>query len=322
MGDNEDQYRCVVSNQCDTSTDTSAAATLTVTCPTITVGELPDGVLGTPYAQTNTASGGGAPYTFATNGTGSLPPGLSYASDGSLTGTPTTLGAFTFTVVATDTNNCTGSSNYTVTVTCPAITIDQATLPAGTIGVPYNQTNTASGGTTNYTYAVSGTLPLGLSYDNGVLSGTPTNTTSGIFTVTATDTDNCQGSQTYTVAVNCATITFSPSSLTNATRKVAYSNPITASGGLAPYTYAASGLPAGMSITTNGLLNGKPTVYGLYNITVTVTDAANCTAEKVYPLSVSVAGGDTIGPVTVIMSPKAGQLRAHLHLGDGDGQGD
>jgi len=64
-------------------------------------------------------------------------------------------------------------------------------LRAGTIGVPYSQTLTASGGTTPYTWAVmSGSLPSGLSLSNaGVLSGTPTGAgnSPSIFTVSITD---------------------------------------------------------------------------------------------------------------------------------------
>ena len=53
--------------------------------------------------------------------------------------------------------------------------VNPLNLPSGTIGVAYNQTITASGGTSPYTFAVtSGSLPSGLSLDtSGILSGTP-----------------------------------------------------------------------------------------------------------------------------------------------------
>ena len=86
-------------------------------CTTITVNPatLPNGFVGTAYSQTLTATGGTAPYTFTVT-TGSLPNGLTLASGGALTGTPTTLGTFTFTVTATDNTGCTGTRAYTVIV--------------------------------------------------------------------------------------------------------------------------------------------------------------------------------------------------------------
>ena len=55
-------------------------------CPPIAVtGPLPDGVVGTPYSQALTASGGTAPYTFSIL-TGSLPAGVQLSSDGLVSG--------------------------------------------------------------------------------------------------------------------------------------------------------------------------------------------------------------------------------------------
>ena len=54
-----------------------------------------------------------------------------------------------------------------------------------------------------------------------------------------------------------------------------YSQQLSASGGNLPYTWSASGLPAGLSIDPNtGLISGTPTTAGLVNVTVSVTDTA------------------------------------------------
>ncbi|MGW4646680.1 M4 family metallopeptidase, partial [Kitasatospora sp. NPDC004289] len=50
---------------------------------------------------------------------------------------------------------------------------------------------------------------------------------------------------------------------------------INASGGTAPLTFSATGLPAGLSISTSGKITGTPTTEGTSNVTVTATDAAN-----------------------------------------------
>ena len=77
---------------------------------------LATGTEGSSYSQAITASGGIAPYAFAMTA-GSLPSGLSLATNGVLTGTPTSAAFSTsFTVTATDTNGCIGTSNYSITI--------------------------------------------------------------------------------------------------------------------------------------------------------------------------------------------------------------
>lgn len=86
---------------------------------------------------------------------------------------------------------------------CPEIAISPATLPDATVGLAYNQTISASGGTAPYTYSVTmGSLPTGLTLNSstGVLSGTPTAGGTFTFTVTATDNEGCTGTATYTIS--------------------------------------------------------------------------------------------------------------------------
>jgi hypothetical protein len=183
---------------------------------TISPTTLPDGQAGTTYSQTLAASGGTAPYTFTE--TGNLPAGLILSSDGALTGTPTTAGASSFTVTATDAESNTGSQAYTLTVdSAPAppappappkatIAISPASLPDGMVGAAYSQALTASGGTAPYMYGVSaGVLPPGLDLSSdGALTGTPTTAGASSFTVTATDAESNTGSQAYTLTVDSA----------------------------------------------------------------------------------------------------------------------
>jgi hypothetical protein len=163
--------------------------------------------VGVAYNQTITASGGTGPYTFSVTA-GALPTGLlPLTSGGIISGTPTTAGTFTFTVTATDKNGCTGLQAYTIVInapTCPPITLLPAPpLPQGTVGVAYNQTITASGGTAPYTYSVSGTLPTGLSLNTGTgaITGTPTAVGVFSFIITARDANLCTGLLGYTVTI-------------------------------------------------------------------------------------------------------------------------
>jgi hypothetical protein len=198
----------------------NAAYTLAVTCPTITVapaaGALPGGNTSAAYSQTISASGGTSPYTFAVTA-GSVPTGLTLATGGAISGTPTALGNASFTVTATDANGCTGSAAYTVNVTCGAIAVAPGSLPNGTQNSAYSQTITASGGTGPYTFAVtSGTLPAGLTLAaGGALTGTPTGTGTSNFDVTATDANACTGVQSYALTIDPAAVnTVSPVSAT------------------------------------------------------------------------------------------------------------
>jgi hypothetical protein len=73
---------------------------------------LPPGMAQTPYAQTITASGGTAPYTFSI-AAGALPVGLTLnAASGLISGTPATSGLFNVTIRATDSVGCQGSRAY------------------------------------------------------------------------------------------------------------------------------------------------------------------------------------------------------------------
>ena len=91
---------------------------VTIVCPTITVNPAtaPNGFVGTAYIQTFGGGGGTGPYTFV-RVSGTLPPGLTLNGiTGTLSGTPTTQGSYTFTIEATASNGCTGTRDYTVTI--------------------------------------------------------------------------------------------------------------------------------------------------------------------------------------------------------------
>jgi hypothetical protein len=169
---------------------------------TLAPANLPNGVVGTPYVQVITAESGLAPFTFGVT-SGSLPPGLALAPDGTLSGTPTTTGSFAFTVSVTDVGGVPGSRPYTMSVTCPVISLTPGTLPDGQVGVAYSVSFSGSGGTAPYTFeVVAGTLPAGLSLSPaGELTGTPTAPGAAALTLRATDALGCDGDEVYTLAV-------------------------------------------------------------------------------------------------------------------------
>ncbi len=291
-----------ITNTATVSTPTEDSTTLTdntandpttvlaAPCPTITVTPMtvPAGVVGTAYPmQTFTATGGAGTYTFALTGT--LPMGLTFASN-QLSGTPMQSGAFNFTVIATDTTTmCTGMRAYTLTVTCPMITVMPTTLPNGIVGTPYQQTLTASGGTASYTFTTVSVLPMGLILSaTGSISGTPMAAGAVSLNVLATDSKGCTGNATVSFQIVCPMITVTPTTLPNATVGTPYlMGTLSASGGTAPYTFTtASTLPMGLTLNSDGTITGTPMAATTVNINVIATDSKGCTGSAAVSFSI------------------------------------
>jgi VCBS repeat-containing protein len=274
---------------------------LVINCPgvVITPSTLQSGAVGTVYPPVSFAQAGGVgAITWAS---GTLPPGMSLSSAGILSGTPTAPGSFNITIRTTDANSCPGVATPTLVVACPAITITPPTtiapntLPSGVAGVLYTaMTFAQSGGVAPIAWSVSaGAVPGGMTFSSaGVLSGTPAVTgVSFAFTVKATDANGCSGVQTVSLAVNpkCPPITISPTALPSGTAGAAYpAISFTQTGGAAPVTWASGALPPGMAFSTAGVLSGTPAATGVFNITVTATDANGCSATLAVPLGIGV----------------------------------
>jgi len=299
------------------SAGTSAPATVSITVsgPTLAITSSSGGTsltaqVGQSFTQTFTFSGGKAPYSnYKILG---IPAGLGVTAFDStsitVSGTPTVSGTFTLTVSGTDSSTGTDPSSgknapftvnqtFSLVISTASMSMSPASgpLPGATAGSTYSQTFTTTGGISPYTYAVSGTLPAGLSLSTGgILSGTPTTAGNYSFTVTSSDASTGAGSPAstsaaYTLTVSAPTLTVTPTSLAGGTAGSAYSQTLSTSGGTAPYTYAVTTgvLPGGLSLSSNGALAGTPTVAGSFSFTVTTTDNLGFTGSKAYTLAVS-----------------------------------
>ena len=92
------------------------------------------------------------------------------------------------------------------------------------------------------------------------------------------------------VTATCGTIMLSPTTLPNGTAAASYNQTITSSGGAAgAYTYAVTSgsLPAGLSLSSGGVLSGTPTSSTAATFTVTATDSGSpaCTDSRSYTLT-------------------------------------
>lgn len=265
--------------------------------PSISPSTFPAGTVTQVYSQVLTPSGLSGTITW-TRTSGTLPPGLSdctgTGATKTLSGTLATAGSYSWTCHATDGTN-TADDAITMTVnSAPAITT-ASPLPEGALGIAYSQTLTASpAGTTPDTWSVStGAVPAGTSLSSaGVLSGTPTTITGSPFSFTArvTDANSIVSTKVFSLTIGTAPTLVTTSPLTVGTIGSAYSVQFAATGDT-PITWTATGIPAGLSLSSGGLLSGTPTTAATSTIQVTATNAAGTQSGAPTGFSITVSAG-------------------------------
>jgi uncharacterized repeat protein (TIGR03803 family) len=169
--------------------------------PQVTTISLPNGTVGSPYSQQLSAVSGEPPYSWSLI-SGSLPSGLTLATNGVISGTPTSNGTNNFTVQVTDALSATATQALTLNIS-PPLQVTTASLPNGTNGTAYSQALAATGGQTPYSWSlISGSLPTGLTLvTNGVISGTPTSNGTNNLTVQVTDALSATATQSLRLTV-------------------------------------------------------------------------------------------------------------------------
>jgi hypothetical protein len=182
-------------------------------------------------------------------------------------------------------NGCgTSTQSVTINVNPISLTINTTGSTNGIVGTAMSYSFGTSGGNGTYNYTSSSTLPAGLTFNNGVVSGTPSQAGSFPESVTSTDGKGAAQTLNYTLTVGAPILNMSPAA--NSTLPAgSYATPyvgaqITVSGGTAPYTFSASGLPAGMGIDpATGMISGTPTATGSFTVQVTATDHSTGTGS-------------------------------------------
>ena len=298
----------------------SALATVSVTVANPVLSVSAAGVLtaavATAYSQTFTFNGGAQPWTnYAVAG---LPPGVTVtataANSVTVSGTPTQAGSFNLNVTAMDASTGNGpftfSQPFTLTVAPPTLVMSPAngTTMTATYNAPFTQTIVASGGVGPYSYVLGGgPLLAGLSFNtnSGQITGTATASGTVNFSVTATDTGATGTGAPFTVQRNyvltvaAPSIAINPANLAPATVATAYSQTLTATGGIAPYSFSltAGALPAGITLSSAGVVAGSATAGGSFVVTITAADSGTGPASGAQTFTLTVA------PPTIIVTP-------------------
>ncbi|WP_157803309.1 autotransporter family protein [Brucella pituitosa] len=320
---------------------------------------LPNGKQDLDYGAHKLVATGSTGFTYAVTG---LPDGLTLAGD-TISGTPSVAKTFKVTVTATDKDGYVIEKSQDIVISnAPVINVTPDTLPAGKVGLEYGpHTLSAVGGSAPYTYLVSD-LPEGLTINAGtsspsamartskarvatgnVITGVPTKAGTSSIKITITDGDGYTAVQTRTIVIaEAPKLELDLSKLTGGKAGVDYgSHQLATTGGTAPYYYAVTGLPEGLSLNKDsGVVSGTPAKAGTFEAVITVRDAENYTQSKPWtfiiadPLmaqnhdltvmagttgSVDLAqgaSGDTVSAAAITAQPDATSGRAWVESGN------
>lgn len=325
---------------------TSAALRVTVTggaaAPTITTTSLPDGQTGASYFQGLTSTGGSGTWSLLS---GALPSGLVLKSvSGVIAGSPKTAGTSGFKVMFTADSGLAAAKAMSITIRVGPV-ITTTSLPAGSRGTAYSATLQKTGQDGSWTLS-AGELPAGVTLNGttGALTGTPTQ--DGTFPVTFTFTETASGlttSKSFQLQIaDPPDPVITTTSLPDGVVGTAYSKQLAKTGNAGTWTLSQGSLPAGLSLSTGGLISGTPTSGPVDpEFTVTFTEPNGTFDTATYRLHVSPAGAALITPETIpngtqgvdylaqlsttasgikTWSVSGGSLPAGLSLGSGNGR--
>lgn len=258
-----------------------------------------DFAVGTTTATCNGYSDGAIAVSGLTGGTTSPSGSYSLSINGTTWTTTTTFASLvggTYTVTAKDFNGCTTAKVVTVAqpnaisfpVTFQDVACGGSVTPTGSISV-----GTPSGGTATYTFAVA---PSGTTTTTWVAApGTIGSLSAGYYSVWVKDANGCvkafvnpDGSGNVLPIQQPTALAIATSADNAAAKEVAcyggsYTLTVTASGGVAPYSYSY----AGGATTTSTSYNVGGSLTTDTSVQVVVTDASGCTLTKTVTVNVA-----------------------------------
>ena len=268
---------------------------------TITTASLPNGVAGTAYSATLSASGGTAPYAWAVV-SGSLPPGIALAGGGTLAGTPSASDSYKFNVQVQDAAGRQAAQSFGMSVAALPVTVSPGTV---TLGVGQTQQFTATvGGSLNTSVSWSVSPAVGTISSDGLYSAPATlgspqtvtiTATSGLGRTASTGTASVTVVPPVQVTVSPSTANLAPSGTQQFTAAVTGTTNTAV-------TWSVNGATGGNStagtVSNTGLYVG-PASIRLRSITVTATSVQDPTKSATSNVTVTPPATVTVSPGTV-----------------------
>jgi hypothetical protein len=225
---------------------------------------------------------------------GQLPPGLKLTQIGYQTalvdGIATEAGTFSVWLAVKDCENRSAETLFTFEVWAQRFFVATQALKTAPLGSSYSATLETSGIPSNTTWELAGgTLPAGLTLSKeGLISGTPTAVGSSTFSVKATGVaKDFTGTRVDTKQLTLKVVALAARSVRpQAEVGVPFRSTLVGSGGQAPYTWTATGVPAGLAVAPDGTISGTPTRAGSYSFAAGITDATGAAATVQVKLAV------------------------------------
>jgi len=200
--------------------------------------------------------------------------------------------------------------------------IATTSLPSATLGQPYQaQLETVDDRPGTWSVA-QGSLPPGLSLNGstGIISGTPTATTSGEFAILFRDSDGRVVAKMFTISFAQGESLIVTTSLPGGAKGAAYSATLKAKDDRAgTWSITQGTLPAGLNLNaTTGVISGTPTANGKSEFTVRFQDAASKVDTKALSITITDSGQAPVIATSSLPNGVVGDPYAvQMHTADG-----
>jgi hypothetical protein len=312
------RYRVRACNDTGCSEFGPEASATTFGTLVITTASLPAGVFGARYEVTIAATGGNGQLTYALGG-GELPPGLTLAPSGSLSGTPAAAGTFQFIVRVTSGDGQSADRELVLRVR-GLLEIMTNAMPNAVVSRTYNAAISAVGGDSVYTWFVeAGSLPAGLTLsDRGLVSGTPDSEQTARFTARVRSGDGQTAVKELSITVSAsaptATVTIRTTLLPPGIQGLRYdpllrarvsnSSPVT-------WSLVSGGLPPGLTLAPNGGISGHPSQIGSFTFTVRAT-AGGSSADATLTIRIDRNDTSRFNITRFDVAPVASSIAPHV----------